>query len=280
MTKKITELTESTSPSITDVLEFTLDPGGTPLSRKLQLQNLLKIVNGLTEDTSPDSAADFLLSYDASASSPKKVKPSSLSIAESKITFTDITTGNASASAHGYLPKLSGSVTDVLKGDGTFGAISAGATAVRKSADETVNNSTVLQNDDHLLISAAANKAYQFVLYLIVNMAASSGADDMKIGWSYPVGCTAFWGIPGVLNTSAEGLAASGTASTPLTNQGITATPAYATGNGLTFLIQFAGIFINGANAGNINFQWAQNAAGARDLKLLTNSVLIYTLLN
>lgn len=43
------------------------------------------------------------------------------SIPESDISFTDITTGNVSTSKHGFIPKLSGSATDVFKGDGTWG---------------------------------------------------------------------------------------------------------------------------------------------------------------
>lgn len=38
---------------------------------------------------------------------------------------TDVTTLNASASAHGLLPKLSGSDADALRGDGTWGAVGA-----------------------------------------------------------------------------------------------------------------------------------------------------------
>lgn len=40
---------------------------------------------------------------------------------------SDVTTLNASTSAHGLLPKLSGVATDVLKGDGTFGAAAGGS---------------------------------------------------------------------------------------------------------------------------------------------------------
>jgi hypothetical protein len=40
--------------------------------------------------------------------------------AESAITFTDITTNNATTSKHGYLPKLSGSTSEFLRGDGTW----------------------------------------------------------------------------------------------------------------------------------------------------------------
>jgi len=43
-------------------------------------------------------------------------------VTEAKLGFSDVTTGNSTASSHGLLPKLSGNVTDVLRGNGTFGA--------------------------------------------------------------------------------------------------------------------------------------------------------------
>lgn len=49
-------------------------------------------------------------------------------VTETQLSFTDITTGNATALKHGLLPKLSGNASDVLKGDGTFGAGGAGGT--------------------------------------------------------------------------------------------------------------------------------------------------------
>lgn len=49
-------------------------------NKRILVSDFLKIVNALTEDTSPDSANDFLLSYDASASAAKKVKPQSLPV--------------------------------------------------------------------------------------------------------------------------------------------------------------------------------------------------------
>ena len=62
---------EKTTPATTD--KFPISG-----SQFVQLANLLKIINGLTEDTAPDIAADFLATYDASASTPKKVLPSNL----------------------------------------------------------------------------------------------------------------------------------------------------------------------------------------------------------
>ena len=52
------------------------------------------------------------------------------SIPETKITFTDLVTGNATVSNHGYLPKLSGSASQMLKGDGTWGTGSSAWGAV------------------------------------------------------------------------------------------------------------------------------------------------------
>lgn len=42
---------------------------------------------------------------------------------EADFALTDITTANATTGLHGLLPKLSGNITDVLQGDGTWGTI-------------------------------------------------------------------------------------------------------------------------------------------------------------
>lgn len=55
-------------------------------------------------------------------SGPTTITNSTGKVLEGAVAFTDVTTGNATSSQHGYLPKLSGSASDVLKGDGTFGA--------------------------------------------------------------------------------------------------------------------------------------------------------------
>ena len=42
------------------------------------------------------------------------------SVNEAMLSLTDITTGNATASKHGWMPKLSGNATDSFRGDGTW----------------------------------------------------------------------------------------------------------------------------------------------------------------
>lgn len=58
--------------------------------------------------------------------------------AESTITFTDTTTGNASASNHGFLPKLPGNTTTFLRGDGTFAAPSGDVVGPVSSTDNAI----------------------------------------------------------------------------------------------------------------------------------------------
>jgi hypothetical protein len=72
----VSGLTAETTVATDDVLLF----GDTSESKgnKITFQNFLKVINSLTEDASPDNVADFLLSYDASASLPKKVRPAIL----------------------------------------------------------------------------------------------------------------------------------------------------------------------------------------------------------
>lgn len=65
---------DKTTPTITDKV-MVIDVSTNPDSLKeTELQNLFKTITGLTEDTSPDSANDLLVEYDASAAAAKKVK--------------------------------------------------------------------------------------------------------------------------------------------------------------------------------------------------------------
>lgn len=57
----------------TDDLVVITDTSDSNAANKMTVANFLKAVNALTEDTSPDESADFVLSYDASASAAKKV---------------------------------------------------------------------------------------------------------------------------------------------------------------------------------------------------------------
>jgi hypothetical protein len=73
--KIIDGLTADTSPAIADeVATYDASASG---PKKVTLDNLYKIINLLTEDTAP-VVTDFLATYDTSASGPKKVSPDNL----------------------------------------------------------------------------------------------------------------------------------------------------------------------------------------------------------
>lgn len=82
----ITGLTAETSPATDD--EVPVYDLSATANRKFTWANILKVINSLTEDTTPDVAADFSLSYDTSASAVKKVKLSNFNDINS-LTTTD-----------------------------------------------------------------------------------------------------------------------------------------------------------------------------------------------
>lgn len=102
--------TELTAPATADeLLTYDADAGS---NKRITLANLLKVLNGLTEDTSPDETADFVLTYDTSASAVKKVKPSNLQVGAFSASFVStaqtITAAGSLTLAHslGAAPKL------------------------------------------------------------------------------------------------------------------------------------------------------------------------------
>ncbi len=69
-------LSAETAPAVADTIAL-YDATAAAL-RKMTLENLLKVINALTEDSTPDTTADFVAAYDASAGTAKKVKLANL----------------------------------------------------------------------------------------------------------------------------------------------------------------------------------------------------------
>jgi hypothetical protein len=63
--------TAETAPATDD--EVIISDTSAGANRKMTLANFLKIINALTVDSTPDGAADYIMSYDASASAAKKI---------------------------------------------------------------------------------------------------------------------------------------------------------------------------------------------------------------
>jgi len=137
---------------------------------------------------------------------------------------------------------------------------------VRKTADETVNNSTTLQNDDHLYFAMGANEVWYVEIFLIID---SSTSADFKSGLSLPSGATAHWMAIGSSEATISNIVATGLTET-------NSDASWGTGAGTPRLRDILSIIvINDATAGNFQLQWAQNTAEASDTILKTNSCLI-----
>jgi hypothetical protein len=71
---------------------------------------------------------------------------------------TDVTTLNAATTQHGLLPKLSGNVSDVLRGDGTFGTAPAGPSGapVISTAEVSLGSAPDARRNGHVQITGLA----------------------------------------------------------------------------------------------------------------------------
>jgi hypothetical protein len=136
---------------------------------------------------------------------------------------------------------------------GVQGPIGQAATLIRKSADESVQNSTTLQNDDHFSFAVGANETWVFEGWIIVF--SSTATPDIKLAFTTPAGATLRWSGLGAGNagTDHEVISSSGAAdSYQITSTG-----------GVRDTILVHGVVSTGATAGTLQLQWAQNTADA-----------------
>lgn len=138
-----------------------------------------------------------------------------------------------------------------------------GATITRKAADETVNNSATLQDDDDLVIAIGANETWYFEAMILHN---TGTTPDIKVGFDIPAAATLSW--TDVARTSSDTPAMT----VPIqTDDGVDV----LTGTGAASVAMIWGVVVNGANAGNLQFRWAQNTQDASDTKVLATSYLM-----
>lgn len=135
-----------------------------------------------------------------------------------------------------------------------------------KASDETVNNSTTLQDDDELVVSVASNETIYFEMHVIVN---SNTTADWKMAFTVPSGATLSWnGISGIIiNTNGS----------PAGNADIEAggTSDFQGGAGANQVHTIIGHVINSTTAGNLQLQWAQNTLDASDTIVRAQSRLM-----
>lgn len=148
---------------------------------------------------------------------------------------------------------------------------------VVKIADETVNNSAVLQNDDHLKFPMVVGASYAVDLELIIQSVSGPSTSGFQVGWGVPAGATGHWGVLSRLTGNQTWLNVGGVAQAPdLLHGSFAETQNFGSANGIYGLLLRAHVD-NPANAGDFQFKWAQVAAVAENTKLLKGSLMRYT---
>jgi hypothetical protein len=141
-------------------------------------------------------------------------------------------------------------------------ATAATVKSVRKSSDQTVTSSTTLVNDSQLKFAVAANETYIFQAWLYTY--AADGTPDIKVTFTGPSGSTVLWSSSQVIFNAA--------AATTLTsvNTGGTSADLFVDANNRA--IQLYGTISNGATAGDVQLQWAQNTSSANGTSVKAGS--------
>lgn len=127
--------------------------------------------------------------------------------------------------------------------------------AVRKSADETIN-STTLQNDDHLLLPVAANATYLMEWWFRMD---GPAANDFKYSWTGPAGAAMVWSSLGLDLAAASNVA-------PISQDAPTLATVIQHGciaAGTFSHVIGRGYLTTAGTAGTLQMQWAQVVAAA-----------------
>lgn len=138
---------------------------------------------------------------------------------------------------------------------------------VRKTADETVNNSNVLQNDDELKLAVGIGEAWAVDLYLYFN---SGATPDIKIDFTGPAGAVFRYTVAYKDTGDSNSITMVGSIGSALAFGGPTGSA----------VVHVSGIYIGAAAAGTLQLQWAQNTADASNTKMQKNSCIIAHRLN
>lgn len=142
-----------------------------------------------------------------------------------------------------------------------------------KTAGEVVNNSTSLQNDDHLAVAVSASTIYAVEGVFIYNAANTTG--DIKLNFTAPSGATlqaVYFGLTTATTGASDSMQFGATAGGDLV--GVSA--GFGSYNG-TLAVLLMGTLIVSTTAGTLQLQWAQNSLSATNTTMLTGSRLLLT---
>ena len=147
---------------------------------------------------------------------------------------------------------------------------------IAKTADETVNSSTTLQDDNHLVLPVAASAVYTFEIDLYTTES-TDFVGDIKVSFTCPTGATFdMHGIGAHTTDLTTGTSANGEWIGKLATTSAGANLTFGVGTGLTG-IRVHGRLVMSSTAGNFQLQWAQNASDASGTTVKAGSFMTMT---
>lgn len=183
---------------------------------------------------------------------------------------TDVATLNATAAAHGLLPKLSGDAAQVLLGTGVFGAVPGGGggfsweAVVKQAADVTQALAAFVNTD--LVFPFVANSVYLIDLFLMCTSVAATTGYRFAFDVSAVVTTQAlvFYHVLATTGTTSGGDSIADAAARGLSS-GVPAA-------GALVFVSGKGILVTGANAGTCRLVFGPEVAASATFK--ANSVM------
>lgn len=139
---------------------------------------------------------------------------------------------------------------------------------VRKTANETVNNSSTLHDDAELFVPVAANGTYIVTLRLIAQWSTSSS--DLRVSWSGPFGATLNWSTqaPHIAETQYDDATRSVNSMSALSDGADIGVMQLPASSNILGLLQTSGF------SGTLRFRWAQTTPVAANTTVSAASFL------
>jgi hypothetical protein len=137
--------------------------------------------------------------------------------------------------------------------------------AAVKTSPESVVSSTVLQNDDALFLTVAANSTYKWKCQVFY-VGGTQASSDIKVQWTGPGSAALSWNS---MHFTTAG-AFSDTSFNDFTTVNVIGT----NGAGNNRTIHMEGTLVT-VSAGTFQLQWAQNTSSATATQVLANSTLL-----
>lgn len=145
---------------------------------------------------------------------------------------------------------------------------------IRKASAENVTSSTTLQNDDELVLAVGANE--KWIVHLKIYVQAGMAAGGFKWTFTLPTGMTANYESHKIYDNAAT----PGSGAVLYDHEiGQVATTTFSVSAGVltagTMVVEIELDLEVGANAGNVQFQWAQNGSSGTSTSVYLGSYLI-----